>query len=313
VRASGDGQSTPARDSLRLAAIIGGLVLALVAGFGLGRAVGASGPGANGPMGGVGATSGHAHAPGIPSDHTHAGPASVDTAVGGLAVSAGGYTLVPASTMMRAGVPAPFSFRIDGPDGRPVTKFAIVHDKPMHLIVVRRDLSGYQHLHPTMTADGDWQIGLTLPATGAWRAYADFAALNAAGAQTGVTLGVDLTVAGAYTPTPNPPAARDSTVDGFTVTYEGTPRVGATHPLVFRVFSSGAPVPSLERYLGAYGHLVALREGDLGYLHVHPENQLYGGAVKFWLAAPSPGRYRMFFDFQVGGKVHTATYTMVVS
>ena len=122
-----------------------------------------------------------------------------------------------------------------------------------------------------------------------------------------------MTVAGGFAATPIPAAARDSTVDGYTVTYEGTPQVGATQPLVFRVFRSGEPVPNLERYLGAYGHLVALREGDLGYVHVHPEDQLFRGAAKFWLAAPSPGRYRMFFDFQVGGKVRTAAYTMIVS
>jgi hypothetical protein len=90
-------------------------------------------------------------------------------------------------------------------------------------------------------------------------------------------------------------------------------------PVVARDHGHPAPRPrygrrgNLERYLGAYGHLVALREGDLGYVHVHPEDQLFRGAAKFWLAAPSPGRYRMFFDFQVGGKARTATYTIVVS
>jgi hypothetical protein len=46
---------------------------------------------------------------------------------------------------------------------------------------------------------------------------------------------------------------------------------------------------------------------------VHPEDRLVDGAVKFWLAVPSTGRYRMFFDFQVAGKVHTAEFTLVVS
>jgi hypothetical protein len=57
---------------------------------------------------------------------------------------------------------------------------------------------------------------------------------------------------------------------------------------------------------------VVLREGDVGYVHVHPEPRPVDGAVKFWLAAPGPGRYRMFFDFQVAGKVHTAAYTTIV-
>jgi hypothetical protein len=314
-RTGGDGQATPAdRSAFRLATYFGGLVLMLVAGYGLGRAVGVASPTAGGPIGDTrGAPTGHAHAPGTLPDHPHFGATIGDTTVGGLAVSAGGYTLIAASTTMRAGVPAPFSFRIDGPDRRPVTTFAIAHGKPMHLIVVRRDLSGYQHLHPAMATDGTWQLDLTLPAPGTWRAYADFAALDATGAKVAVALGVDLTVAGEFAPTPIPSAARESTVDGYTVAYEGTPQTGAVRPLVFRVSRSGEPVVNLERYLGAYGHLVVLREGDLGYVHVHPEDRLFLGATKFWLAPPSPGRYGMFFEFQVGATVHTAAYTMVVS
>jgi hypothetical protein len=101
--------------------------------------------------------------------------------------------------------------------------------------------------------------------------------------------------------------------DGFSVTLEGTAQVNATQPLSVRVFAAGAPVTDLERYLGAYGHLVVIREGDLGFLHVHPEDQLVGGAVKFWLAAPSPGRYRMYFEFQKSGAVHRAEFTMEVT
>jgi hypothetical protein len=56
-----------------------------------------------------------------------------------------------------------------------------------------------------------------------------------------------------------------------------------------------------------------VREGDLGYVHVHPEAELVDGAVKFWLTAPSAGRYRGFFDFQVAGEVHTAEYTLDVA
>ena len=74
----------------------------------------------------------------------------------------------------------------------------------------------------------------------------------------------------------------------------------------------GAPA-ALERYLGAYGHLVALREGDLGYLHVHPVATPTGDTVTFWVTAPGPGRYRMYLDFQVAGVVRTAEFTVTVS
>jgi hypothetical protein len=124
-------------------------------------------------------------------------------------------------------------------------------------------------------------------------------------------LGVDLTVTGEYLPRPLPAPAPEATAGGFQVRYEGRPRIDAVQPLLFRVTRGGAAAP-VERYLGAYGHLVVLREGDLAYVHVHPEAELTDGAVKFWLTAPSPGRYRMFFDFQVAGAVHTAEFTLAV-
>ncbi|MFG3689287.1 hypothetical protein [Micromonospora sp. NPDC047740] len=306
--------SPSARDgaSVRLLAVAGGLALALVAGFALGEVVRDSArPTGSAPRGGPTGTSMHTSGG---AGHQHAGgaAAAASAEVDGLAVSAGGYTLVPETSSFTAGARSTWRFRVAGPDRKPVTNFAIVHDKPMHLIVARRDFSGYQHLHPTMAPDGTWSVDLALPQAGAWRAYADFAAVSSAKAQVPLTLGVDLTVPGDYRPRPLPAAARESVVDGFTVTYEGTPRLGETQALVFRVSQDGSPVADLQRYLGAYGHLVVLREGDLGYVHVHPETQLIGGAVKFWLTAASPGRYRMFFDFQVGGRVHTAEFTLVV-
>jgi hypothetical protein len=296
-------RSTSQWSTPRLAAVAVGLVLALATGFLAGRAVGPVG--AATPVAGTpasGATSFDPHG------HGHGGTTSVSvpTEVGGLAVAAGGYTLVADTAPFVAGTPRSFRFRVYGQNRTPATTFAVAHDKLMHLIVVRRDLTGYQHLHPTMAPDGTWSIDLRLPEPGVWRAYADFSAVGAGGAATPVTLGIDLTAAGTYQPKALPEPARSSTVDDLTVTYEGTLAVGATHPLLFRV-----PAP-VERYLGAYGHLVVVREGDLGYVHVHPEDQLLAGAVKFWLAAPSAGRYRMFFDFQVAGKVHTAEYTLVV-
>ena len=81
--------------------------------------------------------------------------------------------------------------------------------------------------------------------------------------------------------------------------------VGVTLPLLFRVSRDGTPAADLQPYLGSFGHLVILRQGDLAYVHVHPEPQLVGGAVKMWLSAPSPGTYRMFFDFKAAGTVQT--------
>jgi hypothetical protein len=242
--------------------------------------------------------------------HVAAGPSGAPVPVGGTVTAAGGYAFVVTGT-------SPFTFHIQGPDGAPVTRFATVHDKPLHLVVVRKDLTGYQHVHPTMAPDGTWRVPLRLPAPGPYRAYADFTALDTAGRQNAVVLGVDLLPVDLPAPAPSPaptpsPAPSLSTVDDLVVSQEGTLTVGVAEPLLFRVTRAGAPV-ALQPYLGAYGHLTMLRESDLGYLHIHPEPALADGAVKFWVAAPSTGTYRMYLDVQVDGAVHTAPFTVTVT
>jgi hypothetical protein len=232
--------------------------------------------------------------------------------VEGTSARAGGYTLRPATSAFTAGVAGVFTFRIEGADGRPVTRFAIQRDKPMHLIIARHDLTGYQHLHPTMAPDGTWSVPLTLAQPGTYRAYADFAAIDAKGTTAAAVLAVDLTVAGASSAAPLPPPAVSTDLAGFTVSYQGRPAIGTVQPLLFTI-ARGNTLVTPEHYLGSFGHLVVLRQGDLAYLHVHPEDTLDSGAVKFWLAAPGPGDYRMYLDFQVDGQVHTAEFTLTVA
>ncbi len=65
--------------------------------------------------------------------------------------------------------------------------------------------------------------------------------------------------------------------------------------------SHGDPV-TVEPYLGARGHLVALREGDGAYLHVHPldEDASGRGPVRFATSFPTAGRYRLFLQRSTG-------------
>ncbi|MEW2426640.1 hypothetical protein AB0877_01365 [Micromonospora sp. NPDC047644] len=233
---------------------------------------------------------------------------SGDRLPGGLLVSDSGYTLEP--------VDAPaggFAFRIAGPDGRPVTRYDVAHDKQMHLIVARRDLSGFRHVHPELAPDGTWRVDTPLAGPGQWRAFADF---TPTGGEP-LTLGVDVTVPGELTERPLPAPTTSTTVDGYTVTLTGAPQPGRTSSLTLTVSRDGQPVTDLEPYLGAYGHLVALRRGDLAYLHVHPDGTPGDGrtrpgpAVTFLAEVPSAGSYRLYLDFRHGGKVHTAEFTVI--
>ncbi|MFG6192166.1 hypothetical protein [Nonomuraea sp. JJY05] len=209
-------------------------------------------------------------------------------------------------TTVKAGEPTDFRFTVTGPDGKPVTGYQVEHDKKLHFIVVSRDLASFQHVHPDMSADGVWSVKLTLDDPGAYRAFADFTPTGGSG----LTLGADLLVAGDYKPQPLAQVARTAEVDGYTVSLAGDLVPGQASKLTLSVSKDGRPVTDLQRYLGAYGHLVALRAGDLAYLHVHPEESVKAGPeITFYAEVPSGGDYRLFLDFQHDGKVRTADFT----
>jgi len=229
---------------------------------------------------------------------------------GGLLISQSGYTF-DAPERLPAGTATALSFHILGEDGRPVTAYDKAHDKYLHLIAVRRDLSGFQHVHPVLSAEGTWSVPLSLT-PGTWRLFADF---DPSGEDPALVLGADVEVAGDYQPRSMPAPAKTAVVDGYTVTLDGTLVPGRESKLTLSVSRDGQPVTDLQPYLAAYGHLVALRDGDLAYLHVHPAGEPGDGrtpagpTVTFHANAPA-GNFRLFFDFQHGDVVRTGEFTI---
>ncbi|MGW3682845.1 hypothetical protein [Streptomyces prasinus] len=255
------------------------------------------------------------HTPGASAPQDGDGHGGHETApAGGLQISENGYTLDLGTPGVEAGHRTELRFTVRDERGRAVTEYRREHDKELHLIVASRDLLTYRHLHPTRAADGTWSTPVDLPKAGGYRVFADFTpAKEGAG---NLTLGADLAASGPYRPQ-RLPAPRDTArVDGYEVRLDGTLRPGRGSGLNLTVSRDGEPVTDLQPYLGAYGHLVALRSGDLAYLHVHPGGGPGDGrtepgpTVSFTATAPSAGSYRLFLDFKHDGVVRTAAFTV---
>jgi len=140
---------------LKLAGFALGLVAVFGAAVGVGHAVGPLGPASGSPA------SGHD----MVEDEAHAAATALPAK--GLLVTQDGYTLDLAAAALPAGPATPLAFRILGPDGEPVTAFDESHEEDLHLIAVRRDLSGFQHVHPALASDGTWTTPLALT-PGTW-------------------------------------------------------------------------------------------------------------------------------------------------
>jgi hypothetical protein len=248
---------------------------------------------------GTGAEEKHGGMQSADEDHTGGHQATSEPA--GLALGEGGLRLDVDQRQLSAGRPMRVDFRILNKRGRTVRDFDVEHDRRMHLIVVRRDLTGFQHLHPEMAPDGTWRVPLELTEPGSYRIFADFKTGGSS-----QTLGSDVHVPGSFAPRDLPhPSSGATAGDGYEVRLaeEGD-------GLRFIVYSGGRRVEDIEPYLGARGHLVALREGDLAFLHVHPESEATeGGDIRFQVEYPSAGRYRLFLQFKHHGRVRTAAFT----
>lgn len=260
------------------------------------------------------AESAHADHNAAPQSRTSASSPGADQ-VRGVSMAAAGFILGNVVAPHASGVQAPLSFEILDAAGAAVTDFATEHDKQLHLIVVRADGTHFRHVHPTLSPEGRWTLPWQWATGGSYRIYADF--VPAATGQP-LTLTSTVEVSGDYQPAPPAAESRQSSVDGFDIGLAGHLRAGVESELTVTVRRAGQPVTTLQPYLGAFGHLVALRQGDLAYLHVHPEGaaptagQLAGPQVRFATTAPTPGRYLLYLDFQVQGAVHTATFVLEV-
>ncbi|GLU50075.1 hypothetical protein [Nocardiopsis ansamitocini] len=275
-----------------------GLVVAFGGAFGAGRLLAPALPAVS--------TSEPAHQ-GSHVESDTAGDSGEHSAAVGLQTAVDGYALDLVGAPDTVGESAPLQIRITGPDGAPVTDFAEVHEKRLHLVVVARDGTGYQHLHPELDPSGVWSVALTLEEAGPYRVFADFRPTG----HEGLVLGADLALPGDYRPASRPEPAPTTRVGDYTVELDGELATDAENTLAFTVNRDGEPVTDLQPHLGAYGHLVALRVGDLGYLHVHPGPDADPGPeIAMAVQAPSAGDYLLYLDFTHENKVHTAEFVV---
>jgi len=231
---------------------------------------------------------GHSHATSDATNdghgHTHnAAPAPPSGAMQG-------YQLV-----RRAGPdPRQPSFVVRDPDGGTVSAFDIVHEQPLHAIIVRPDLSGFQHVHPAIAADGSFSV--ELPSAGTWHVVFDFQPTGGPA----LVLATNIDDETPVDTTPLPPESATADVAGITVRRDGL------------VFTPSIPTADIEPYLGQPAHLVAFRQGDLAYVHLHPSATQMNGMIMFddTLAA---GTWRLFLQLQVDGDVHTFEFTAVMT
>ncbi|MDP9369194.1 MAG: heavy metal translocating P-type ATPase, partial [Chloroflexota bacterium] len=250
---------------------------------------------------------------------------AVDPATAGVRVA---WTSEPSSP--QPGQPVSLSYQVvDAATGETITDLPNDHERPMHLILVSRDLQEFQHIHPEPGSDGAYRVSTTLPSEGTYLLYDEFKS----GDQTvldrrELVVGTPSADGASLTPDLVP-----KTVDGVSVALQAPEalRTGEAAQFTFTVSRDGLPLTDLSPYLGAAAHVAVVAEDGGAFAHVHGEAAAagnghdagegddhgipaaFGPEVTFEHTFPEPGRYKVWGQFARGDQVITVPFVVEVS
>ena len=222
---------------------------------------------------------------------------------------------------LQPNVPGTYQFAILDDQGKPIKDFETVHEKKMHVMVVRKDTAYFQHIHPTFDEQtGVWTLNeLTIPTDGPYRLFADF---TEGGAKSAITIYEDFNVGdmAKYQKQPMGDTKEDKTFGKYQALLQTDPIVlqaGTAAKLAYLFGDSqksSMPLTGLQPYLGAMGHAVILSE-DLDFIHAHAKDDKVlasRGVVEFMANFPKEGKYKIFGQFQHDGEVFTTDFVLPV-
>lgn len=195
-----------------------------------------------------------------------------------------------------------------------IQDFELSHEKLMHLIIVNKDLSFFNHIHPEWDEKGMFTVDTSFPYGGEYKVFADFVPTGGSG----TTLSEWVKVEGETKPQERVTADAElvKVVDSKEVTLSlSSTKAKAEATLTFTVKDEKTKegISNLEQYLGAVGHVVILSEDAEQYLHVHPvDEQASGPDAAFMTAFPNAGTYKIWGQFQHQGKVFTVPYVVEI-
>lgn len=211
-----------------------------------------------------------------------------------------------------SGKQIPLNIQVNDNKGQPIKEFDVEHEKLMHLIVVSKDLSYFDHIHPEYKENGLFTVTPNFPSGGEYKFFADFVPKGAD--KTVKSYGV--TIAGNQRKTTPLTEDKELTkvVDGKEVTLKFNHLMtGMDSTLTFTIKDANTkqPITNLQPYLGAVGHVVAISGDTETYLHVHPiDEHAKGPDAKFMTNFSKGGLYKIWGQFQQNGKVLTVPFTI---
>jgi hypothetical protein len=222
-------------------------------------------------------------------------------------------TIHPAVFM--AGEKVQLKFRVADPHtGKTVDHFEVVHERLFHLFLVSEDLSYFVHDHPVPQPDGTFLYDMAFPKPGMYRVAGDF--YPAGGipqliAKTVIVPGAAGTEVKLANPSLQPElgVSHCRNMDVELVTDPPQPIAGMKTLLFFHI----KPADGIEKYIGAWGHMLVASDDLIDLIHDHPFIADGGPQMQFNIIFPRARTYRIWAQFQRNGVVNTASFTVPVA
>lgn len=184
-----------------------------------------------------------------------------------------------------------------------------MHEKLFHAFVVSEDLQFFRHAHPTFVADGVFQLPITFPRAGMFRVLGDFYPAGATPQLAPQTILVPGTAPAPVQLTRDyaPKSSENMRVSLVTIPEQAV--AGMRTQLRFTV----DPAEGLEKYLGAWAHMLAASNDLIDMIHQHPYRVDEQQMIEFEMVFPRPQVYRVWVQFQRQGIVNTVHFDVPVA
>ena len=195
-----------------------------------------------------------------------------------------------------------------------INHYEVVHEKLFHLFLVSQDLQYFLHDHPVPQPDGTFIYNEVFPRPGMYRALADFYPSGGTPQLIPKTVivpaapGQEIPLA---LPKPKPELgiSHCENMDVELTMDPPTPIVGLKTLLFFKI----SPAEGLEKYIGAWAHMLATSDDLIDMIHDHPFIADGGPQMQFNIIFPRAHTYKIWIQFQRKGVVNTASFTVPVS
>lgn len=188
-----------------------------------------------------------------------------------------------------AGKPCRLRFEVrDRATRGPVRDLEVMHEYPLHLMIVSRDLSLFDHIHPVLQKDGSLLLDYTFPHGGEFVLFANAVPKGAATQSFRHAVMVE---------GPVPPPTKLAENAYATVSAGKRQVMLFTKPLIptpgqpvylrFVLTQDDRGLSDVEPWLGCFGHCVIISEDTSFYEHTHPSDHKHDAAAQTAAAASS--------------------------